>query len=95
MQFKKFQNISEFAVGGGGGVSKLQTKSEVLGFFCLLNPSLIILSDEIWKSIPVSTCSQGKVLFSQLNSLLSYSNEHIFSVDVQLFEVSHYESFST
>ena len=33
MQFKKFQNMSEVAVGGGGGVSKLQTKSEVLGFF--------------------------------------------------------------
>ena len=31
--------MSEVAVGGGGGVSKLQTKSEVLGFF-FLNPSL-------------------------------------------------------
>ena len=30
--------MSEVAVGGGG-VSKLQTKSEVLGFF-FLNPSL-------------------------------------------------------
>ena len=30
MQYKKFQNMSEVAVGG---VSKLQTKSEVLGFF--------------------------------------------------------------
>ena len=31
--------MSEVAVGGGG-VSKLQTKSEVLCFFCLLNLSL-------------------------------------------------------
>ena len=35
MQFKKFQNMSEVAVGGGG-VSKLQTKSEILGFFLTL-----------------------------------------------------------
>ena len=43
MQFKKFQNMSEVAVGGGG-VSKLQTKSEVLGFF-FFNPSLRVAMD--------------------------------------------------
>ena len=31
MQLKKIQNMSEVAIGRG--VSKLQTKSEVLGFF--------------------------------------------------------------
>ena len=31
MQLKKFQNMSDVAVGGG--VSKVQTESEVLGFF--------------------------------------------------------------
>ena len=35
MQFKTIQNMSEVAVRGGG-VSKLQTKSEVLGFFLTL-----------------------------------------------------------
>ena len=30
MQLKKIQNMSEVAIGG---VSKLKTKSEVLGFF--------------------------------------------------------------
>ena len=33
MQFKQFQNMSEVAVGRGGGSQKLKTKSEVLGFF--------------------------------------------------------------
>ena len=34
MQFKKFQNMSEVAVGGGGGGgSQNFRQSEVLGFF--------------------------------------------------------------
>ena len=38
MQFKKFQNMSEVAVGGGGGSQNFRQRSEVLGFFFLTLP---------------------------------------------------------
>ena len=40
MQFKKFQNMSEVAIGGGGG---LKTSDKVWSFRLFFNPSLTYL----------------------------------------------------